>query len=200
MCYCVKKRSFISQGLIFFIIFLLGVSTAFAVNKEKQFVPEETYKFLFFEGLSIIKSNITGQVRMGNKGYTCQPRLKSSSRPSCVEYTTFCFDGYWERRPWERTSLGGRFWDRRHKKDKETDMIPGRWFFKVKWTTRTKQTTNLGLLTIIDFEEVLPEVFFIKYGLDQERYDFKIEKRFPDKEHKRRGYVNGKFGIFKQMD
>ena len=43
------------------------------------------------------------------------------------------------------------------------------------------------------------EINFIRYGANQERKDFRIQKRFPDKDHKVRGYANGKFGKFKRM-
>ena len=197
MRHFITKSSLAYPVLIFFIIVLLNGKTAFAITKEKQFVPEDIYKFLFSVGLRIVRSNITGVI-MGSKGYTSQPRLKSTSRPRSVEYTTFSFDGYWERRPWERTALAGRYWEKFHMEDREKDRVPGTWYFKVRWTTRAQHSQQHGFLTILEFEEVMPDIFFIRYGANQERKDFSIQKRFPDKDHKVRGYANGKFGKFKR--
>ena len=195
----ITPPSLFHRGVICFMLVLFVTTAADAVNKETQFVPDEAYDFLFDEGLTIIRGNIIGKVIMGNSGYIAQPRIRSTSRPRRVEYTTFSFDGYWERRPWELKSPAGRYWDKRHKQDKARDLISGRWFFKVRWTTRTKWDVRHDLLTIVEFQEVMPDVYFIKHGASHERHDFRMKMRFPDHEHKTRAYIYGDFGIYNKM-
>ena len=55
----------------------------------------------------------------------------------------------------------------------------------------------MGLVHIIEFVEVVPEVYFIRSGSRSERHDFTLTKRFPDKYHKTAAYANGIFNVFK---
>lgn len=198
----IAQSSLISLGLLFFIIAVFKPTPVSAINKETRFPAKEAYEFLFEEGLGIVKKNITGEVVVGHKGFTYQPRLKASSKPRYVEYTTFYFDGYWDKRPWERRALGERqFWDWRKKRIVEKEKIPGRWCFKVKWTTKEKYSKEQGgKVTIVQFEQVLPEVTFLRYGPTQTPHTFKIKELLPDKEHERRGYIHGVFGVWKDNE
>ncbi len=174
-------------------------SRAHAINKQKELVPDALYEHLFTEGLRIVRRNIQGVI-FSNKGYSTLPRLERISRPRGIHYTTFSFDGFWEKRPWELTGMAGRYYDKTHKEDFAEDKTPGRWFFKVRWTTRIKHSEQHGYMTIVEMEEVMPDVHFLKYGPTPDRANFLLETRYPDQMHKIRAYAKGKFGIFKDMD
>jgi len=86
----------ISFVLVICLLLLLTVQrTTLAEGKRDQFMPKETYDFLFQTAMKIIGGNhdFVGKISMISKTYHAEPRLKPYSRPHRTEYTTFSFDG-----------------------------------------------------------------------------------------------------------
>ncbi|MCP4630746.1 MAG: hypothetical protein GY850_45630 [bacterium] len=183
--------------MIICISLLACSSLVFAEGRHDLFMPEETYAFLFSTGFHVVTGNneFNGRIRRTNKNYTIEPRLKPYTRLRSVEYTAFSFDGYWDRHPWD--PMGASVWDRKVKRAYKEDDILGKWHFKVRWTTKTEQHPIMGLVNIIRFEEVIPEVYFIEYGPLEKRHDMLITNRFPDKYHRQRAYADGVFAVFR---
>ncbi len=186
----------ISSALMMCLVLVLTAQrTALTEGKHDQFMPKETYDFLFQTGLQIITGdkNFVGKIRMISNTYNAEPRLKPYSRPRRTEYTTFSFDGYWEKHSTD--PIGEHNWSRDAKWYYKQDSIPGRWVFRVRWTTRKEQDLALGQITIIEFEEVFPEVVFMEHGPLERRHDMTITDRFPDHSHKTRAYAKGVWAI-----
>lgn len=186
----IKKAFFVL--MICLMLILSGQMPIFAEGKKDQFMPKETYDFLFGTAKRIIDGDpgFTGRMIMIT-AYHAEPRLKPYHRPRRTEYTTFSFDGYWVRHSSSRDPIGSENWNKDAKWFYAEDNKPGRWYFRVRWTTRKEPSLTYGQINIIKFEEVLPEVCFIEHGGLERRHDMTITERFPDKHHMERGYVNG---------
>lgn len=180
------------------ILVLAGQRTLLAENKKDQFMAEEAYDYLFDTAMKIIGGDpgFNGVIVMISNTYDAEPRLKPYHRPRRTEYTSFSFDGYWMRHARSRDPIGLNNWDRDEKKFYEEDNTPGRWHFRVRWTTRKENTINWGQINVIQFGEVMPDVYFLEHGGLKRRHDFSLINRFPDKHHKEVGYVNGVWIIF----
>jgi hypothetical protein len=178
--------------MICLMLILNGQTTTSAESKKDQFPSKEVYDFLFNIGFAIINgTQIDGRMIMISNTYNAEPRLKAYHRPRRTEYTSFNFDGYWIRHARYRDPIGSRNWDKAEKRYYEEDNTPGRWHFRVRWTTRTEHTQKWGPITVVEFREVMPEVYFIEYGGLERRHDFLITDRFQVKYQQEVGYVYG---------
>jgi hypothetical protein len=186
-----KKISYVL--MICLMLILNGQMSVFAEGKKDQFMPKETYDFLFETAMQIIAGDpeFIGRIIMITNTFQAEPRLKPYHRPRRTEYTTFSFDGYWVRHFWPRDPIGTGNWNKDNKQLFEEENTPGRWYFRVRWTTRKEPSQTYGQINIIKFAELLPEVYFIEHGGLERRHDMTITHRFPDKHHTERGYVNG---------
>jgi hypothetical protein len=158
-----------------------------AANYEKQFVPEETYNYLFWMGLEVIRKNMPIEMAESGftdihlvKGYTANPTLRWFTRPHSTEYTTFNFSGYLEQ-----TFLNDPL---------RTEKIPGNWCFTVRWKHSRKKISGQSL-GVIEFCEVMPDIYFVKHDATLERNDFQITDRLPDPKKSVVYYAKGRFNF-----
>ena len=183
-------------GLIFFCLLLcaLEVTPVSAINREKEFIPIETYHYLFYTGLEITRKNMPLEIMVTTdanlrltRPYTVEPRLYKFTRPRFTEYTTFSFYGYLNQ-----TDITDPL---------NTTKIPGKWHFKVRWK-HSRITRGRQKLGIIEFCEVMPDIYFIKHDSTMERKDFRITTRYPDPmiHQKTVFYKNGVFDIDTQRN
>lgn len=177
-----------ATGWILCTVIWLAGAPLYAINEEKEFVPRETYHYLFFTGLEIIRTNMPLELIESvaplneTRPYSISPRLKWFSRPRSTEYTTFTSDGYFNE-----TFVGDPL---------RTKKIPGKWTFTVRW--KHDWTTRAGTYYgVIEFCEVMPEIFFDRCDATLERKQFLIAQRFPDpKIHKIKVlYTGARFDI-----
>ena len=162
----------VSFFMLLFIVCQLKSTPASAINKQKEFVPIETYHYLFYTGLEIIRKNMPLEIQVTTdadlrlaRPYTAEPMLNWFTRPRATEYTTFSFYGFWNRKDITDPL--------------RSEKVPGQWHFRVKWkhSRRTKGGQKLG---IIEFCEVMPDIYFDMHDSTMLRKDFKINERLPD--------------------